>query len=238
MTGELWRDPHYSLRRYYIDSFHARHTAAIRPGARVLDVGGHRARMRGQFRSLDLDASLTVVNITPTAHPDVLADAHRLPFADAGWDAVVCSEILEHVHDPRRVLAEVARVLRPGGRLYACSPFLYQLHGDPDDYARFTPSWWRRALVEEGFEVVLIEEQGRFWSVVADLVRAYATEALSRPDLRARVARTSLFAILPRFRRWAVSRDSAVGGLADGFMRSFSTGYGVIARKPTGPGGP
>ncbi|MFK7829778.1 MAG: class I SAM-dependent methyltransferase [Congregibacter sp.] len=49
-------------------------------------------------------------------------DALRLPFADASFDAVICSEVLEHIPDYRRVLNEIHRVLKPGGRLCATVP--------------------------------------------------------------------------------------------------------------------
>jgi SAM-dependent methyltransferase len=49
-------------------------------------------------------------------------DALRLPFADASFDRVITSEVLEHVADDHRALAELFRVLRPGGRLAATVP--------------------------------------------------------------------------------------------------------------------
>ncbi|WOJ92530.1 methyltransferase domain-containing protein [Congregibacter variabilis] len=49
-------------------------------------------------------------------------DALRLPFADASFDAVICSEVLEHIPDYRSALTEIARVLKPGGRFCASVP--------------------------------------------------------------------------------------------------------------------
>lgn len=49
-------------------------------------------------------------------------DALRLPFADGAFDAVICSEVLEHIPDYRAAIAEIARVLRPGGRLCVSVP--------------------------------------------------------------------------------------------------------------------
>ena len=48
---------------------------------------------------------------------DVISDIARLPFADETFDAVLCSEVIEHVPAPIAVIAELARVLRPGGEL-------------------------------------------------------------------------------------------------------------------------
>jgi len=50
------------------------------------------------------------------------ADATRLPFADASIDKIICSEVLEHIHDYQSVLKEIARVLKPGGQLAVTVP--------------------------------------------------------------------------------------------------------------------
>ncbi len=50
------------------------------------------------------------------------ADATRLPFADASIDKIICSEVLEHIHDYQSVLKEIERVLKPGGLLAVTVP--------------------------------------------------------------------------------------------------------------------
>jgi len=52
----------------------------------------------------------------------VQADGLRLPFADATFDRVICSEVLEHLPDDRAAMAELARVLRPGGTMAVTVP--------------------------------------------------------------------------------------------------------------------
>lgn len=69
---------------------------------------------------------------------DVVADAHHLPFADESMGAVVCETVLEHVARPDRIIAEAARVTRPGGRFFFIVPFLFPFHGQPGDYQRWT----------------------------------------------------------------------------------------------------
>ena len=72
------------------------------------------------------------------ARPDVFADASRLPLPDASIDTVLLLEVLEHLRHPARALAEIARVLRPGGKLLLTMPFMYPIHDAPHDYQRYT----------------------------------------------------------------------------------------------------
>ena len=69
---------------------------------------------------------------------DFMADGHAMPLADGGVDLVVIQAVLEHVMDPSRVVAEIGRVLRPGGLVYSDTPFLQPYHADPSDWQRFT----------------------------------------------------------------------------------------------------
>ncbi|MCX7914757.1 MAG: class I SAM-dependent methyltransferase [Verrucomicrobiae bacterium] len=63
-------------------------------------------------------------------------------------DGILCSEVLEHVADFPAALREMARVLKPGGRLLITCPFLYPLHG-PQDYWRFTPQAFEYLLAKD-----------------------------------------------------------------------------------------
>lgn len=72
------------------------------------------------------------------ARPDIFANASRLPLPDASINTVLLLEVLEHLRHPAQALAEIARVLRPGGRLLLSVPFLYPVHDAPHDYQRDT----------------------------------------------------------------------------------------------------
>jgi SAM-dependent methyltransferase len=78
------------------------------------------------------------------AHVDVIADSHDLPFQDGSVDAVVAIAVLEHVVDPQRCVAEIVRVLKPGGRVLAETPFMQQVHLGRYDFTRFTQLGHRR----------------------------------------------------------------------------------------------
>jgi ubiquinone/menaquinone biosynthesis C-methylase UbiE len=85
-------------------------------------------------------------------HLDVVADAHALPFPDGSFDFVFSLAVFEHLHSPWLAAAEVARVLRPGGRAFTLCAFLQPLHGYPDHYFNATESGLRR-LFSDDFQV-------------------------------------------------------------------------------------
>jgi SAM-dependent methyltransferase len=86
-----------------------------------------------------------VVNLEIVDYPttDVIAVNERLPFKDASFDAVISIVVLEHVRDPFRSAAEIVRVLKPGGELLCCVPFLQPEHGYPHHYYNMAPQGLR-----------------------------------------------------------------------------------------------
>lgn len=96
----------------------------------ILDVG---AGFRPVYYS-------NVVNLEVKDYPttDVIAAADRLPFRDASFEGVISIAVLEHVKDPFQCAREIARVLKPGGWLKCCVPFLQPLHGYPHHYFNMT----------------------------------------------------------------------------------------------------
>lgn len=81
---------------------------------------------------------LVNLNIEPLTRVDVVADAHLLPYADESVDAIFCEAVLEHLYDPNLAVAEMHRVLKPGGEVLAITPFLQAYHGYPHHYQNFT----------------------------------------------------------------------------------------------------
>ena len=75
---------------------------------------------------------------------DLIADAHDIPFQDQCIDAILVIAVMEHVADPQRCAAEIERVLKPGGRILAATPFMQQVHLGRYDFTRFTHLGHRR----------------------------------------------------------------------------------------------
>ena len=99
-------------------------------------------------------------DITPAPDVDiVLVPGAPIPLADASVDAILCTQVLEHVADFDQVWGEMQRVLRPGGTLIVTVPFFYNEHGSPHDYRRFSVHGLRR-IAGRDFEVLDLHPQG------------------------------------------------------------------------------
>lgn len=226
---QLARDPvGYTLRRYYVDEFHLRHIPTLPSASRVLDLGGHKDRKRGCFDIRGFDLQVTTVNLSNEKGADVVADAACMPFPDGAFDAVICSELLEHVPDPAAVIREATRVLRSGGIFLACSPFLYHIHGDPYDFGRYTHQFWREQLVRNGYGDIAVEAQGGYWSVMNDLVRLRMSRRQGKRKIWSWPVRTAALAIFKRWKLAAIRWDSAAGNAAPA---ECTTGFGFRAVK-------
>ena len=139
--------------RAEIATFVAEAARSIKPGARVADVGAGDAPYRELFHHVDyitIDWEHSIHG--DSAQSDILASAEHLPLDEASIDAVILTEVLEHLADPHGALVEIARVLRPSGTLYLTVPFVWILHELPFDFFRYTPSALLMLLENSGFD--------------------------------------------------------------------------------------
>jgi len=222
------RNVWYTLRRHFVDQFHFSHVHRLPKDSLTLDVGGDCLRKRGLFDIREYPVRTVVVNYSAAKKPDIQADGSSLPFAGETFDAVICSEVLEHVYDPKAVVGEVCRVLKKDGLLLACVPFSNKIHGDPFDYGRYTDFYWTKTLGALDFYDVQVEKQGLFWCVLMDMVRDFVylkTNRMRSPLWEWLAGRLMGFARVKAL-QWDSSKsvnNSALSG--------FTTGFGILAKK-------
>jgi SAM-dependent methyltransferase len=127
----------------------------VEPGDSVLDYGCADVPYRSffaegvRFVPADLDGN-PHANLT-------LADDGSVPVESGTFDAVLSTQVLEHVSDPALYIAECYRVLRPGGRLLLSTHGVFVYHPDPVDFWRWTCAGLRREVERAGFEVAHFE---------------------------------------------------------------------------------
>ena len=100
------------------------------------------------------------------SHVDVIGDALKLPFHDKSFNTVVSFQVMEHIPEPQQFLDEVYRVLVPGGHAILTTPFLWGEHEIPYDFFRYTRYGLKYLVTKSGFEIVTIEPQSKFWSMI------------------------------------------------------------------------
>jgi len=152
--------------RHAVNTFVRETARAVLPGARILDAGAGECIYRPMFegrRYVAVDRGVGD-GTWDYGKLDASADLERLPFGDGTFDWVLCTETLEHVARPARVLAELRRVLKPAGDLALSVPFLQPLHQEPHDYYLYTPYALRLLLSEAGFEVQRIRAAGGYFT--------------------------------------------------------------------------
>jgi len=144
--------------RTYLHRFLARAGQAVQPGQLVLDAGSGRAPYRDLFTHARYEtADFLAVKGKTYTEQDYVCDLADIPVEDARFDHVLLTQVLEHVPEPATVLAELHRVLAPGGTLWLTAPFFYAEHEKPYDFFRYTQFGMRHLLEGAGFTVEEID---------------------------------------------------------------------------------
>ena len=117
----------------------------------LLDLGCGPQPYRDMFNNVDRYIG---VDLPPNSQADVYGDAMALPVQDGVFHTVLCNQVLEHVPEPSKLMAEVARVLRPGGVVLLTTPQTWGLHLEPHDFYRYTEYGLRYLAEKSGLEVV------------------------------------------------------------------------------------
>lgn len=221
----------YSIRRYYVDDFYTRRIKCFTENMHVLDIGGKKKSKRGYFDIEKYSLCVKYANISEETKPDFLCDAAAIPVDNSSFDGVICSEVLEHVPDPRQVMREIFRILKPGGRALVVVPFMYHIHADPFDYGRYTDYYWLKLAEETGFTKTEIERQGTIYGVFANLLKLWAMEQLRMKGNG--IIKTKIISfIVPRGVGVLMKKDKkAKDMVSSSLYRANTTGFGMVFEK-------
>lgn len=192
-------------------SDHAYNPSAMQLIAECERVGGMALDCGSGARDF-ISPNLVQCEIMPYDNVDILAIAQNLPFADDSFDIVLSFDVLEHVSDPFQSARELARVLKPGGRLYIDMPFLQAEHGYPHHYFNATRMGLRQLFAGQlRAEAHVVPQSGHpahlLWIALNTYRRGLA------PDQRAAFESRTVGEILGE--GWKALRDRPGGAISD-----------------------
>jgi SAM-dependent methyltransferase len=149
----------------------------IPSGYRILDAGAGELRFKPFCAHLDYvsqdfgqyegqgDGKGLQTGVWDTKLIDLVCDIAAIPEPDASFDAILCTEVLEHVPDPTKALDEFARLLKPGGKLVLTAPFASLVHFAPYHFCTgFSRYWYEHHLTKRGFKVEELTPNGDWFA--------------------------------------------------------------------------
>jgi ubiquinone/menaquinone biosynthesis C-methylase UbiE len=192
--------------------------SSLPDGSSILNIGSG-----GEVENVIVSASkrknlrIVSVDIDINRGPDIVADVCTMPFESESWDVVILIEVLEHVKEPWKAIAEIFRVLRTDGKLVLTTPFIYPIHEVEHDYYRYTKHGLRFLLKE--FKEVSVTERNNYIETINVLLVRSIADVSERARFLALVSYYSGFCFISSI-LWA--------GISS---RNLTTGYRVLAVK-------
>lgn len=183
----------------------------------ILDLGGN---TNSEYHSLlKGNHSVSTVNISNKYGCDMVFDIQeKFPIESEKFDAVLSMNVLEHIYGFDNVITETFRVLKKGGIFIFAVPFMHHIHGNPDDYFRYTRSALEKILEEHHFTEIDVQEIGfGLFSLL------YQTTAGMLPSV-----------LKGLFKNIAISVDRFLGKLSGRYRnvaKRIPLGYFVTAKK-------
>lgn len=156
--------------------------AALPAGTRLLDAGAGELKNRQyclhldyvsqdfcQYQGSEQGAPAEGLQLTrwDTTRIDLVSDIAAIPAPEASFDAILCSEVLEHVPEPTHALDEFTRLLKPGGKLILTAPFGSNVHMAPYHFCSgFSKYWYEHHLTLRGFEINELTPNGDWYALL------------------------------------------------------------------------
>lgn len=209
----------------------------IPKGSRILDVGAgeqqfktfcsHLEYVAQDFAEYDGsgDGKGLQTGSWDYSNLDIVSDIIAIPEQDASFDAIMCTEVFEHLPDPIAAIREFSRLLRKDGHLILTAPFCSLTHFSPYHFSTgFNRYYYETHLPAHGFEIIEIEANGNFFEYLGQEVRRLPSisgeYSGGTPNRLERFALKCVLKMLERFSRKDQGSDELL-----------CFGYHVLARK-------
>ena len=127
-----------------------------------LEFGAYKNQKKNFSTHLKGEKNFQYTNLKKDKKNNILgADLNqKLKFKSNCYHNLIIFNVLEHLISPTKSLKELNRILKKGGLLIGSTPFLYQVHGAPNDYLRFTTDYLIYEFKKKNFKAIYVKELG------------------------------------------------------------------------------
>lgn len=158
-----------------VEKFAASLSGVLSEGARILDAGAGETPYKNYFLhqhyfAVDIQWGDPDWNYSKL---DAICNLTALPILNKHLDAVLCTQVLEHVNEPFLIISEFYRILKPGGLLYVSAPQGWGVHQAPHDYFRFTQYGLKYLLEKAGFQICSITPTCGYFGYLANRLTVF-----------------------------------------------------------------
>jgi len=222
--------------RYLIHRFLDQAAKEIPVGALILDAGAGNGRYRPLFeRQRYIAADFCRVEGKNYGRIDVVTDLAEPGLKDGSLDAVVSTQVLEHIREPGQFLAQLARLLKPGGSLYLTCPLNWGVHEAPYDFYRYTRYALEDLVQSAGLELRSIVPMGGYFCLLGKILSRlpYQLDEPRRGIFRRWIFKTCFILLKEVFHYWMPYLLVHLDFLDK--KKDFTLGYLCHATRPAGP---
>lgn len=190
---------------------------------KTLDVG---AGGYARYDKLFPDAVITKMDVYQNDNVDVVGSADNIPFDDASFDSIICTQVFEHLSEPFIAAAELSRVLKVGGHVLLTVPQVNELHEEPHDYFRYTKFGLKHMFEKNNLELIDCQQRGGYYTTMAQLRTRFLIDkyGLYQRKILGRLC-SKMLSMYSHFAMW---RDRCDASEAN---RKHTIGWAIILQK-------
>lgn len=185
---------------------------------KLLDIG---CGNKPYIRYFSFISKYIGVDITDNG-ADIIGNAKLLPIKNDSINAVLCNQVIEHDPEPDKIIAEIHRILKERGILILSAPQMGRLHGEPNDYYRYTKLGLMYLLETNGMKIEVIEPHGGIFRAIGShlnffIIEYFGENKCLKSIIRQTVIKVNifLFSLLDNLIPW----------------QKDTLGYNIIAKK-------
>ena len=212
------------VRRFYLKNDIIDFASQLNNQNLILDIGGGKSPYTSYF---DYKNYISL-DISPDARADITGDVRNLPFKNEIADAVICTEVLEHVPDTSQALEELNRVLKKGSYLIMTTPLIFGVHGK-QDFFRWTEKALKELCNQNGFAILELRKNGGIFSSIGMLLQ-HIPEQIFAPYTNRKNLLKYGFLFLLYLLLVPLTRLFIILDFID-TKKNFTTGYSILAKK-------